>query len=372
MSLLKPAMNQTAYLKAGILGFAGSGKSYTASDMAIGLSKTLGDRKPVAFFDTETGSDYLIPKFQEAGVELLVAKTRTFADLLTFMREAEASCSVAIIDSISHVWTELLEAYTAKLRRRNGLSFSDWGPIKQEWRGFTDVYLNSKMHVILCGRAGYEYDMETNEAGKKELIKTGTKMKAETEMGYEPSLLLEMERVRAEDRLTTGKRSAWIHRCHVLKDRTDRMNGEAIDNPSYESFAPVISFLNIGGEHVGIDRSRSSEDLFDSPEGRSERKRRVEVILDLIPDAVIRGGIGGTAAQAKKDQIEAMRACFGTSSWTAIKAMRLEDMEKGYKALLTHLKLDDDVEEQARQDGMDRSDFNAPLAPEPADALPFP
>lgn len=364
MSLLKPAMNQTAYLKAGILGFAGSGKSYTASDMAIGLSKTLGDRKPVAFFDTETGSDYLIPKFKEAGVELLVAKTRTFSDLLMFMREAEASCSVAIIDSISHVWTELLEAYTAKLRRRNGLMFSDWGPIKQEWRGFTDAYLNSKMHVILCGRAGYEYDMETNEAGKKELIKTGTKMKAETEMGYEPSLLLEMERVNADDKHTTGKRSGWIHRCYVLKDRTDRMNGEAIDNPSYESFAPVVSFLNIGGEHVGIDRSRSSEGLFDNPEGRSDRKRRLDVLLELIPDAFVRADIGGTSAVAKRAQVEACMACFGTSSWTAIKSQRLEEIEKGYKNLLIHLKLSEDPAmdaEFSRQESLD-SDFETPHA----------
>ena len=49
--LLKPAQNQTAYLKAGILGFQGSGKTYTATRLASGLAKLSGKENPkVAFF----------------------------------------------------------------------------------------------------------------------------------------------------------------------------------------------------------------------------------------------------------------------------------------------------------------------------------
>ena len=173
--LLKKAVNQTAYLKAGFMGFAGSGKTFTASQLAIGLAKDIGDNKPVAFFDTETGSDYLIKEFENAGVELLVVKTRSFRDLLGFLKEAESACSVAIIDSITHVWQELMEAYAKRNNRRNGLLFQDWGKLKTEWRQFTDLYLNSSLHVIMCGRAGYEYDYSQDETGKKELLKTGTK-----------------------------------------------------------------------------------------------------------------------------------------------------------------------------------------------------
>lgn len=340
MSLLKPAVNQTAFLKAGIMGFAGSGKTYTAADMAIGLSKTVGDGKPVAFFDTETGSDFLIPRFKENGIELLVAKTRSFADLLTFMREAEGQCSVAVIDSITHVWQEIMQSYTTKLRRRNGLLFQDWNVVKTEWRGFTDLYLNSKMHVLLCGRAGFEYDYEQDEAGKKELIKTGTKMKAESEMGYEPSLLLEMERVNADERHERGKRGGWIHRCYVLKDRTTRMNGDVIDNPTYASFKPVIDFLNIGGEHVGVDSTRSSVDLFETPESFANRKKRVEITLELIKDALVEGQISGTSREAKEQQVKHLKSAFHTSSWTAIEGMKLEELEIGLKHLRRNLLLE--------------------------------
>lgn len=328
LSLLKPAVNQTAFLKAGLMGFAGSGKTFTAARLASGLSQRIGDKKPVAMFDTETGSDFLIPFFREAGIELLVAKTRSFRDLLTFMREAEGVASVAIIDSISHVWKELITAYTKRLNRRNGLSFKDWGPIKDEWQQFTDLYLNSQMHVLMCGRAGYEYDFQEDEDGKKELIKTGTKMKAEGEMGYEPSLLIEMERV-PRNNGTKG----WNHLATILKDRTDLMNGQQIVNPTFESFAPVIGFLNVGGHHVGVDNTRSSEDLFDSPESRSERKRKVEITLEIITDTLVEGGIAGTSKADKEAQIKHLKDAFGTSSWTAIKGMRLEDLQEGLRVL---------------------------------------
>lgn len=341
MNLLRPATNQTAYLKAGIMGFAGSGKTFTAKELAIGLSKLLSNKKPVAFFDTETGSDFLIPAFKDAGVELLVAKSRSFADLKTFMAEAEQVASVAIIDSITHVWTDIVNAYRSKLRRRNGLLFQDWGPIKEEWGEFTKLYINSRCHVVLCGRAGYEYDMEQDESGKKELIKTGTKMKAEGEMSYEPSLLLEMERVSPDERLERGSRGKWIHRCYVLKDRTDKMNGAAIDNPKFDDFAPVIALLNIGGEHVGVSAdSRSSEDLFTSPESLYERKKHVEITLELIQDSMIEANIGGTGKKEKEAQIQALKLAFGTSSWRAVQDMRLEDLRAGLKALRLNLKLD--------------------------------
>ena len=89
MSIFKKAENQQAYLKAGILGFPGSGKTFTAAHLALGIAKKVGNKKPVVFLDTEAGSDYLIPVFEKAGIELLTNKSRAFLDLLAGVREAE-------------------------------------------------------------------------------------------------------------------------------------------------------------------------------------------------------------------------------------------------------------------------------------------
>ncbi len=46
MSMLKPARNRMAFAKVGLYGTAGSGKTYTAAKIAIGLHQYTKSTKP--------------------------------------------------------------------------------------------------------------------------------------------------------------------------------------------------------------------------------------------------------------------------------------------------------------------------------------
>lgn len=245
------------------------------------------------------------------------------------MREVDGNeYDVAIIDSISHVWNDLRSSYEKRLKRSNGLLFQDWGKVKGEWQQFTDAFINSKIHVIVLGRAGYEYDMSEDESGKKELLKTGTKMKAEGEFGYESDLLLEMERVRNDD----GK--GWINRCYVLKDRTDTMNGNIIDYPKFDSFKTVIATLNIGGEHFGIDSSRDSQEMFANPDySYAERVKQRNIALEELQEVLIELDLDGTSSKAKQGRVELLKEVYGTSSKTAIEDMTAEAIRAGVSTI---------------------------------------
>ena len=61
MTLLKKAKPEMAYLKAGIYGEAGSGKTFTSTLIAIGLHGHIKSDKPVAFLDTVSISINLHP-----------------------------------------------------------------------------------------------------------------------------------------------------------------------------------------------------------------------------------------------------------------------------------------------------------------------
>src|SRR3990167_1871448 len=98
MSLFKKAELQQSYLKAGLYGEAGSGKTFTASLVAIGLHKLIKSKKPITFVDTECGSEYVLPMFKEAGVELMAIKTRAFSDLMAATEEAIQISDVCIAD----------------------------------------------------------------------------------------------------------------------------------------------------------------------------------------------------------------------------------------------------------------------------------
>lgn len=319
MSLLKPATCDQAYLKCGILGFSSAGKTRTATEIAIGLHKFIGSKKPVAFIDTETGSDFVLQNFNRAKIPLITAKSRAFIDLMTVSKEVVGSSDILIVDSISHFWTDLTESFRKK-KNIDRLQFQHWGPIKQEWRTFTDFYVNSKLHIIICGRAGWEYDFTKDDEGFKELVKTGTRMKTEGEMAYEPSLLIEMEKVRIGD----GKIGQdFVNRAWVVKDRFDQINGNFFDKPTFESFLPHISLLNIGGEHIGVNTDNTSEDLFDNKNSRSGEWKQRQIFLEEVENEITLRW----PSQSKEDKqakIEILQTLFGTTSWLAIKELNAD------------------------------------------------
>lgn len=349
VSLLKKAENKMAYFKAGILGFPGSGKTYTASLLAIGICESIKNKK-VAFFDTETGSDFLLPKLQSAGCEVFQVKSRSFTDLLQTIKECEAEkVAVLIIDSITHVWRDLCDSYDKKLKRNGRLQFQDWAVVKGEWKLYTDSFVNSPVHIIVCGRAGYEYDYDFNEDGSKDLIKTATRMKVESEFAFEPSLVIEMERTsetKEELKEVLGKKdfnsktrkqthnpkagSKWIHRAYVLKDRTDTLNGEIFDYPTFEDFRPHFAALNIGGEHLGVDTTRTSEDRFDK-EGQPQwmvEKKQADIAREEIK-AELDKAFPSSSAVEKQARIRLLEKVFKTSSATAIEQKKLAELKEG-------------------------------------------
>lgn len=339
MGLLKPASNKMAYAKVGLYGTAGSGKTRTATEIAIGLHKAIGSTKPIVVFDTEPAFSFVLPIFKAAGIELLVAdESRALADLMTFMDEAEQVADIAIIDSITHVWRDAQESYLGKLnedrKRKNrppllSLEFQHWRPIKARWAEFTDRFLSSKMHVIVCGRAGniYEYQDKGDGTGKKELITTGTKMAVEKELGYEPSLLIEMVADRQDGKI--------VNLAVVQKDRSDALNGMEIPMPNYAKLKGHFDAINIGGEHFGSMESRDSKALFDGAEEGSwdNESRQREIWAEEIKSLLIKHGMDGTGTEAKQKRNELLHEIFETGSWTKIENMRSEAIKAGFEAM---------------------------------------
>lgn len=338
MNMLKPASNKQAFAKVGIYGNAGSGKTYTSALIAIGLHQYAKATKPVGMFDTEPAASYIIPLFEKAKIPFLVYdESRALADLMDFMDEAEKECSVVIVDSITHVWRDTQESYMAKINEglvRKGkrpiykLEFHHWGPIKAAWAKFTDRYLSSRLHVIVCGRAGMVYEYQTNEeSGKKELITTGTKMATEKEMGHEPSLLIEMMPVREEGKM--------VNRATILKDRTDMLNGDEIDFPNFEKLKSHFEFLNIGGEHYTSMETRDSKAMFteDGQDDWSQEQRRRGILAEEVA-GLMQKHHPSQKEEDKKARLELMHKVFDTRSWKKIEeATPSEELRAGLARL---------------------------------------
>lgn len=342
MSMLKPAKNKMAFAKVGLYGTAGSGKTRTASEIAIGLHKAVGSKKPIAAFDTEPAFSFVLPLFQKAGIELLVAdESRALADLMQFMDEAEKTCDIVIIDSITHVWRDAQESYLRRMnetrKRYNkkplpSLEFQHWRPIKAAWAEFTDRFLSSKMHVIVCGRAGqvYEYQDKDDGSGKKELISTGTRMATEKELGYEPSLLIEMLADRQDGRI--------VNVAAIQKDRSDMLNGHEIQMPTFAKLKGHFDALNIGGEHFESMDRRDSTGMFpDADEsGWDAEKKQREIWAEEIAE-LLKKYYPSQTADDKSARAALLERFFDTRAWSRIETMKAEDLKSGFEAIKEHL-----------------------------------
>lgn len=343
MGLLKPATNKMAFAKVGLYGGAGAGKTRTAAEFAIGLHKAIGSKKPIAGFDTEPAFSFILPLFKKAGIELLISdESRSLKDLMQFMDEAEKVSDIVIIDSITHVWRDAQESYLAKVnegRTRYGkkpltaLEFQHWRPIKAAWAEFTDRFLSSKMHVIVCGRAGqvYEYQDKDDGSGKKELITTGTRMATEKELGYEPSLLIELVAEREEGKI--------INTAYVQKDRADMLNGAVIQMPNYDKFKKHFDFLNIGGEHFGPMNQSDSKDLYteEGDDNWGHEKRQREIWNEEIANLLAKAGLAGTAKDVQLNRIAVLEEVFGTASKTKMESTSSDKLKAGYEILKAKL-----------------------------------
>lgn len=333
MSMLKKATNKMSYAKVGLYGGAGSGKTRTAAEIAIGIVQYSKSTKPVAMFDTEPAASFIIPLFDKAGIDFLVYdESRAFKDLMAFTAEARETCSVVIVDSITHIWRDLQESYLMRInddRKRRGkyplaaLEFQHWGPIKRQWAEFTDEFLSSKLHMIICGRAGnvYEYQEKDDGSGKKELITSGTKMATEKELGYEPSLLIEMEIQRKDGEI--------INTAVIQKDRADRINGMEIPFPTFEKLKPHFEALHIGGEHFESMNQRDSREMFTETgeDNFGADMRRKEVALDEIKEELLRHHGHGMDAGTKAAKSATLEEIAGTRSWAKLESMRLPDVQ---------------------------------------------
>ena len=368
MGLLKPIGKGQGYLKAAFLGFQGSGKTVTALKLAIGTRKFFNLKGPLAMYDTERGSDYIGQWVQkETGQELLGCKSRAFSDLLMFADECvKEGVSVAIVDSITHPWRELCDAYLAQLneKRRSRcqkenktfypmlkVEFQHWQVIKgrDHWQKWVDLYLNSPIHFIICGRAGFEYEyQEPEDGGKKELIKSGVKMRVENEFGFEPALVAEMEREQEMNR-----DGAWIvkHKATILKDKFQEsgLDGQSFFNPTFETFLPHVRLLTPGVmEPVNTEiKTETGADEEGNTGWNAEKKSR-EILCEEIQGEIV-AAIPGMSAAEKSQKAQLIFEVFGTRSWTKVEGMHSEKLREGLETIRKRFAPVMTLEEEARR-----------------------
>lgn len=170
-------------------GPAGSGKTYTALQIAAALAK--GGK--IAVLDTEHGS-----ASKYAGLfDFDVFEPDTFSpEVYTeFLHAAsKAGYAVAILDSLSHAWVGTGGALdqVEKKTKYSGNKYTAWGDVTPLQNAMVDAIISTPIHVIATMRAKMDYVLEQNDKGKSVPRKIGLAPVQRDGMEYEFDLVGEL------------------------------------------------------------------------------------------------------------------------------------------------------------------------------------
>lgn len=351
-----PLMAKNHFIKFSIGGFAGAGKTKTASDIIKGCYKDLKIKEPLLLIDNEKGSRFLVKSFQDAGIETYVKETVQVADVLAaFKLLNQGEIGFLFIDSLSKVWYQYVRDYKT-VNRKTFMTLQDWGKILPSWQEmFSDAFVDLNGNCAFTGRGGFTYDMEEDsETGKKAFQKSGVKMKLAGETPFEPDLNIWME---LQQEMKNGKTVVW-REAQIMKDRSGVIDGKTFKNPTYKDFQPVVKYLvdipvgNIAGETS--HNNLAPVENFDYIKMREEKEK----LFDELKGIFDLHGMGGTLSkELKQRKVTLINKVFGTTSLERIQDMDNDILAEGKAKLNEILVKLIDVEEDFKMQFINDYDF---------------
>lgn len=323
------------FIKAGWGGFAGAGKSKTASEFVIGAYKDLGYTKPVLIIDNEKGSRFMIPQFRAAGVKAIVKDTTNVADVITalgFLKSNEID--FLFIDSLTKVWYQYVRDYREK-NRKTFMELQDWGKILPAWQeAFSDEFVKAQGSIVFTGRGGFSYEKEedtvdevTGRKKKGQFVKSGVKMKLAGETPFEPDLNIWME---LEQEVTENGLQVW-REAQIMKDRSGLIDGKVFRNPTYADFRPVVQYLmdvpvgDVPGQSSSANTAPSEN--YDAENRRQQRA----ILLEKIQAVFNKYSVSGQTKEGRAMIVQMLEKHFKTMAWKELELAPLQQLQDGFE-----------------------------------------
>lgn len=268
------ATKAAAKLRLGLIGPAGSGKTYTALRIAAGLGGK------IAVIDTERGSASLYVGERGIAFDVLELESYEVEKFLEAIQAAvDGGYSVLVIDSLSHAWAGkggILE-YVDKAGKRNqgGGNFGAWRDATPRHNALVDAILGAPLHVICTLRSKVEYVVE-NVGGRNQVRKVGLQPVQRDGLEYEFTVVGDV--TQEHDLVVTKTRAAFLKDAVIreagedlgkqlaawLADGTDKRAGSVSSpasppaRPTAQAAAPVPLSENLAEEIAGHIRNAAN------------------------------------------------------------------------------------------------------------------
>lgn len=217
--MFKKAEKKMSLLRLALAGTSGSGKTWSALQIAKGLGGK------IAVLDTERGSASLYSDF----VDFDVVEMQPPYDPERFIEVIHAAekegYNVLILDSITHEWVgqggvlEIVDALARSKYRNN--SYAAWNEGTPLHQKFIDAMLGSKLHIIATMRSKAVYVETEKQNGKKGIEKQGSAPQQRDGLEYEFTVVLDLN-VDGHIALASKDRTGLFQKPFVITEQTGK------------------------------------------------------------------------------------------------------------------------------------------------------
>ena len=187
MAKIGRIQKQATKLKILLIGASGSGKTYSALQLAKGI--TCGDLSKSCFIDTEKGVNIYADADEQKNPFLFQLDRYSAQDYITDIKDAlTEKPEVLIIDSLTPAWSGrhgFLEINNElAVGRFKGNTFSAWGETRKEMAELHSWIFTGSSHVICTARSKTDYVVDY-VGGKNTIKKVGTTIDYKDTLEYE-------------------------------------------------------------------------------------------------------------------------------------------------------------------------------------------
>jgi hypothetical protein len=234
--MFKKATKEKLKLRLALIGIAGTGKTYTA----LNIAKHIGGK--IALVDTEQESACLYSDIFD--FDTVVLNSYSVQNYISAIEEAEKlKYDTLIIDSLSHAWTgtdgilEYVESERLKSSSKNAYT-AGWRKATPLHNKLIEKILRSNLHIVCTLRAKPGYTMDTDERGRTYPRKIGLQPLQREGLDHEFTITADMD---TDHNLIVGKT-----RCHL------------IDNKIYNKAGKEFTDIVLGWLNSGMDKADSN------------------------------------------------------------------------------------------------------------------
>lgn len=179
--MFKRATRTARKARIDLVGVSGSGKTWTALELATGLAN--GGK--IAFIDTENSAEMYAEDFQFDVLNLTDYSVQSYQNAMA--AASKAGYSVLVIDSLTHAWQHLLDEKENAVKRGAGNDYTAWAKITPIYKALLTSIVRCPMHIICTMRQKSDVVLEeyTDSNGRKRQRPVKRGLKAEFREGGE-------------------------------------------------------------------------------------------------------------------------------------------------------------------------------------------